>query len=208
MRESLVPPSVQFNQSIIRTAERIIGTSLRTIQPIDHQNWWENHWYLHPYNSTNRSSELMGESLVPPSVQFNQSIIRTAERIIGTSIRTIQSIYQERTIKRTSNIIKDLSHPASLYFQYLPSGWLRAFKGNKRLIGSFFPSTIKTLNTNFMRLSSILFIYFFIISVVGPILFTIDSHSIIHHSFADDLQLQMSAPQIEYLSYFTLCSHV
>ena len=40
-------------------------------------------------------------------------------------------------------------------------------------------------------------------SVLGPILFTmyikplsaiIDSHSIIHHSYADDLQLQMSAP--------------
>ena len=40
-------------------------------------------------------------------------------------------------------------------------------------------------------------------SVLGPIFFTmyiktlsaiIDSHSIIHHSFADDLQLQMSAP--------------
>ena len=40
-------------------------------------------------------------------------------------------------------------------------------------------------------------------SVLGPTLFTtyikplsaiIDSHSIIHHSFADDLQLQMSAP--------------
>ena len=54
-------------------------------------------------------------------------------------------------------------------------------------------------------------------SVLGPMLFTmyikplsaiIDSHSIIHHSYADDLQLQMSAPQIEYLSYFTLCSHV
>ena len=41
------------------------------------------------------------------------------------------------------------------------------------------------------------------VSVHGPILFTmyikplsaiIDSHPIIHHSFADDLQLQMSAP--------------
>ena len=40
-------------------------------------------------------------------------------------------------------------------------------------------------------------------SVLGPMLFamyikqlsaTIDSHSIIHHSFADDMQLQMSAP--------------
>ena len=53
-------------------------------------------------------------------------------------------------------------------------------------------------------------------SVLGPMLFTmcvrplssiIDSHSIIHHSFADDLQLQMTAPQIEYLSYFNQCSH-
>ena len=43
-------------------------------------------------------------------------------------------------------------------------------------------------------------------SVLGPILFNmyikplsaiIDSHSIIHHSFADDLQLHMSAPPDE-----------
>ena len=43
-------------------------------------------------------------------------------------------------------------------------------------------------------------------SVLGPIVFTmyiktfcaiIDSHSIIHHSFADDIKLQMSAPPDE-----------
>ena len=54
-------------------------------------------------------------------------------------------------------------------------------------------------------------------SVLGPMLFTmyikplsaiIDSHSIIHHSFADDLQLKISAPLIKYLNYFTLCSNV
>ena len=54
-------------------------------------------------------------------------------------------------------------------------------------------------------------------SVLGPMLFTmyikplsaiIDSHSIIHHSFADDLQFRCLLPQIEYPSYFTLCSHV
>ena len=54
-------------------------------------------------------------------------------------------------------------------------------------------------------------------SVLGPMPFTmyimplsvsIDSHSIIHHSFADDLQLQMSASMMKYLSYLTLCSHV
>ena len=53
-------------------------------------------------------------------------------------------------------------------------------------------------------------------SVLGPILLTmnikplsaiIDSHSFIHHSFADDLQLQISAPLIDYISDITLCSH-
>ena len=54
-------------------------------------------------------------------------------------------------------------------------------------------------------------------SVLGPVLFTmyikplsaiIDSHSIMHHSFADDLQLQMSAPMTKYLKYSIVCSHV
>ena len=42
---------------------------------------------------------------------------------------------------------------------------------------------------------------------IKPLSAIIDSHSIIHHSFADDIQLQMSAPLTKYLSYFTLCSH-
>ena len=50
-----------------------------------------------------------------------ESIIRSAERIIGTTLRTIQSIYQVRTITRTSDIIRDLSHPATRYFLSLPS---------------------------------------------------------------------------------------
>ena len=54
-------------------------------------------------------------------------------------------------------------------------------------------------------------------SVLGPILFTmynkplsaiIDSHSIIHHSFANDLQLQISAPPDGISELFTLYSHV
>ena len=39
-----------------------------------------------------------------------------------------------------------------------------------------------------------------------PLSAIIDLHSIIHHSFADDLQLQMSAPPDEYLSYFSMQS--
>ena len=36
----------------------------------------------------------------------------------------------------------------------------------------------------------------------------LSTHTIIQHSFSDDLLLQISAPLIKYLSYFTLCSHV
>ena len=43
---------------------------------------------------------------------------------------------------------------------------------------------------------------------IKPLSAIIDSHSIIHHSFADYLLLQMSAPLIEYPNYFTLNSHV
>ena len=54
---------------------------------------------------------------------------------------------------------------------------------------------------------SVLGLIFFIM-YNKPMFAIIDSHSIIHHLFADELQSQMSAPQIEYLSYFTLYSHV
>ena len=40
-----------------------------------------------------------------------------------------------------------------------------------------------------MTIIIIIFMY------IKPLSAIIDSHSIIHHSFADDLQLQMSAPQ-------------
>ena len=52
---------------------------------------------------------------------------------------------------------------------------------------------------------SVLGLIFFIM-YNKPMFAIIDSHSIIHHLFADELQSQMSAPQIEYLSYFSYFS--
>ena len=43
---------------------------------------------------------------------------------------------------------------------------------------------------------------------IKPLLAIIDSHSIIRHSSADDLQLQLSAPSDNISEYFTLCIHV
>ena len=47
----------------------------------------------------------------------------------------------------------------------------------------------------------VLFLFLFLKKKINKDLIRFDS-------FADDLQLQMSAPQIEYLTYFTLYSHV
>ena len=87
-----------------------------------------------------------------------ESIIIKAESIIGSSLCTIQSNYQERTIERTSNIIKALSHPVTRYFYYLSNDRLCAFKCNKRYIDSFHPLAIQTLNTNFYTLINNLFL--------------------------------------------------
>ena len=61
------------------------------------------------------------------------------------------------------------------------------------------------LNVDFCLEKELCLLYFspYILSLCLPLL----THTIIHHSFADDLQLQMSAPLIENKSYFTLCSH-
>ena len=54
-------------------------------------------------------------------------------------------------------------------------------------------------------------------SVLGPMLFTmyieplsviIDSHYVIHHSLLTTYNYRCLLPLIEYLSYFTICSHV
>ncbi len=52
-----------------------------------------------------------------------QRIDRTAERIIGTTIPTLQELYSSRMSKRAGKITLDPSHPAHSLFELLPSGW-------------------------------------------------------------------------------------
>ena len=79
------------------------------------------------------------------------SVVRTAERIIGTGLPSLHSIYRERTLKRTNSILNDDTHPANVLFDRLPSGRLRNFKGKKRFTDSFIPSAVKTFNENTSR---------------------------------------------------------
>ncbi|KAI2651682.1 hypothetical protein H4Q32_014408 [Labeo rohita] len=51
-----------------------------------------------------------------------QRIVRTAERIIGTTLPTLQDLYSFRVSKRASKIILDPSHPAHFLFKLLLFG--------------------------------------------------------------------------------------
>ncbi len=51
-----------------------------------------------------------------------QQTVRTAERIIGVHLPSLQDLYNSRVKKRAGNIITDPSHPGHNLFALLPSG--------------------------------------------------------------------------------------
>ncbi len=68
-------------------------------------------------------------------------VVRTAERIIGTTLSTLQELYLSRVSKRAGKITLDPSHPAHSLFELLPSG--RRYRAlstrTTRHRNSFFP---------------------------------------------------------------------
>ncbi len=76
-------------------------------------------------------------------------VVRTAERIIGTTLPTLQELYLSRVSKRAGKITLDPSHPAHSLFELLPSGRrYRALRTRTtRHRNSFFPQAIHLMNT-------------------------------------------------------------
>ena len=96
-----------------------------------------------------RSITVWFGSVTQKDIRKLNSLIRTAEKIIGTGLPSLHSIYNDRTKKRTCAIIKEQCHPASHLFEFLPSGKrLRSFYGNKRFINSFYPSAVRVFNNS------------------------------------------------------------
>ena len=50
---------------------------------------------------------------------MESSVIRSADKIIGTNLPSLYSIYVERTATRIDTIMNDTNHPANVYFNYL-----------------------------------------------------------------------------------------
>ncbi|KAK3541833.1 hypothetical protein QTP86_006052 [Hemibagrus guttatus] len=78
-----------------------------------------------------------------------QRTVRTAERIIGAPLPTLQELYTSRVRRRALKITLDPSHPGHLFFDLLPSGpcYRAATTRTARHKNSFFPQAIYLLNS-------------------------------------------------------------
>ncbi len=76
-------------------------------------------------------------------------VVRTAERIVGTTLPTLQELYLSRVSKRAGKITLDPAHPAHSLFELLPSG--RRYRAlstrTTKHRNSFFPQAIHLMNT-------------------------------------------------------------
>ncbi len=76
-------------------------------------------------------------------------VVRTAERIIGTTLPALQELYSSRMSKRAGIITLDPSHPAHSLFELLTSGQRYRARSTRptRHRNSFFPQAIHLTNT-------------------------------------------------------------
>ncbi|XP_051931225.1 uncharacterized protein LOC127607140 isoform X2 [Hippocampus zosterae] len=79
-----------------------------------------------------------------------QRTVRTAEKIVGTALPTLEDLHTARIKTRARKILLDPPHPAHHLFQPLPSG--RRYRSmrtkSSRHLNSFFPLAINSLNSH------------------------------------------------------------
>uniref|UniRef100_A0A672I8N9 Reverse transcriptase domain-containing protein n=2 Tax=Salarias fasciatus TaxID=181472 RepID=A0A672I8N9_SALFA len=85
-----------------------------------------------------------------------QRIVRTAERIIGAPLSSLQDLYTTRLTRKAITIVSDANHPAHSLFTLLPSG--RRYRSLRsrttRLTNSFIHQAVRLLNSLPSRLSA------------------------------------------------------
>ena len=75
-------------------------------------------------------------------------VVKTASKIIGIKLDSLDVLYNKRVLRKTRSIINDESHPAHNLFQLLPSG--KRYKSiscnTNRVRDSFYPTAVRSLN--------------------------------------------------------------
>ena len=99
------------------------------------------------------------ESILTNSVWFGscsvadhetlQRVVKTAQRITGSPLPTIDAVQRKRCLRKACSIEKDSSHPNHSLFALLPSGRrYRVLRSRtSRLRNSFFPAAVILLNS-------------------------------------------------------------
>ena len=77
-----------------------------------------------------------------------QRIIRSAEKVIGCNLPSLQDLFASRSLRRAGKIVADPSHPGHKLFEVLPSGRrLRSIRTKTaRHKTSFFPAAVGLIN--------------------------------------------------------------
>ena len=75
-------------------------------------------------------------------------VVKTASRIIGLDLPTLDSLYQQRLLSRATTIAGDQTHPGHNVFKLLPSGRRYQYLNTKtkRFHDSFFPQAAQALS--------------------------------------------------------------
>ncbi|XP_025764031.1 uncharacterized protein LOC112847167 [Oreochromis niloticus] len=78
-----------------------------------------------------------------------QRIVRTAERIVGVPLPSLQDIYTTRLTRKAITIVNDATHPAHCLFSLLPSGKrYRSLRSRTtKLTNSFIHQAVRLLNS-------------------------------------------------------------
>ena len=88
-----------------------------------------------------------GSIAVKEKLRLNR-VVNTASKIIGRSLPSLESLYQQRLLRRAGLISQDPSHPAHDLFEPLPSS--RRFRSIKtrtrRFSNSFYPVAVQALS--------------------------------------------------------------
>jgi len=98
-----------------------------------------------------RNQQLVWSGLMESlaDINVNNNIVKTAQRVTGTPLPSIEEVQKKRCLRRARSILKDSSHPAHRLFSLLPSG--RRFRSlrsrTSRLSNSFFHRAVTLLNS-------------------------------------------------------------
>ena len=88
-----------------------------------------------------------GSVTVKEKLRLNR-VVNTASKIIGRSLPSLESLYQQRLLRRAGLISQNPSHPAHDLFEPLPSS--RRFRSIKtrtsRFSNSFYPVAVQALS--------------------------------------------------------------